>query len=331
MNARSGIARAAVVTVALVAAAACGSEPAPPPAAETPETETAPVIPTIAATNAFYYYADVEAAWRFYTEVLGLETAADFGFAKIMRVAPASYLTLVDAERGMHSADEPKTATLALVTDEVEGWYDYLSAAGVEMRAGFNPQEGRPHVGFVAIDPEGYFLEFERFEPHEENVDLLPALERLQPLYPAPELETNRPAELGVRATVQWLYYRDTAAINRFYTALFGAGPIVDQGWAWAYQASASGFLGIVDGERGLHQATDEKGVTFSLLVDDIEAWVERMRGIEGFEARSEQIGDESGRVRTFVGYDPEGYFLEWDTFLDVEGNETLLGQLRGR
>ncbi|SVB43183.1 uncharacterized protein METZ01_LOCUS196037, partial [marine metagenome] len=29
------------------------------------------------------------------------------------------------------------------------------------------------------------------------------------------------------------------------------------------------------------------------------------------------------------VGYDPEGYFLEWDTFLDVEGNEELLRQLR--
>ena len=40
---------------------------------------------------------------------------------------------------------------------------------------------------------------------------------------------------------------------------------------------------------------------------------------------------DESGRVRVFVGYDPEGYFLEWDTFLDVEGNEELLELLVGR
>ncbi|MDP2957663.1 MAG: hypothetical protein Q8N53_14655 [Longimicrobiales bacterium] len=34
------------------------------------------------------------------------------------------------------------------------------------------------------------------------------------------------------------------------------------------------------------------------------------------------------GRVRTFVGYDPEGYFLEWDTFLEVQGNERLLALL---
>lgn len=286
-------------------------------------------MPSIDATNAFYYYADVDAAWRFYTEILGLQTVADFGFAKILRVAPTSYLTLVDAERGMHSADEPKSATLALVTDEVEGWYEYLAAADVPMRAEFQPAADRPHVGFVAVDPEGYFLEFERFEPHPENERLLPALERLQPLYPEPDADTRRPAELGIRATVQWLYYRDTEAANRFYTAILGEGPIVDQGWAWAYQTSDSGFLGIVDGKRGLHQATDEKGVTFSLLVDDVDAWFEYMQGADGFEPRSEEIGDESGRVRTFVGYDPEGYFLEWDTFLDVEGNEELLRQLR--
>ena len=310
---------------------ACSSNPTPVPEGELvpPETEAKPVRPGVDATNAFYYYADVEAAWGFYTKILGLQTVADYGFAKILRVAPTSYLTLVDAKRGMHSAAEPKTATLALVTDEVEGWYEYLTDAGVPMRAEFQPTTGGPHVGFVAIDPEGYFLEFERFEPHEENEHLLPALERLQPLYPNPSADSSRPPELGVRATILWLYYLDTTAANRFYTKVLGADPIVDQGWAWAHQASPSGFIGIVDSERGLHQATDEKGVTVSLFVDDIDAWFEYMKGADGFEPRSGEIGNESGHVRVFVGYDPEGYFLEWDTFLDVVGNEELLRQLR--
>ena len=82
-------------------------------------------------------------------------------------------------------------------------------------------------------------------------------------------------------------------------------------------------------GERGLHQATDDKGVTVSLVVDDVDAWFEYMKGAAGFKLRSEEVGDESGHVRVFDGYDPEGYFLEWDTFLDVEGNEELLRQLR--
>jgi catechol 2,3-dioxygenase-like lactoylglutathione lyase family enzyme len=322
----------AVLTIVTLTSlsAACRSEPAVS-VTETPtqEGEAEPVRPSIDATNAFYYYADVEAAWRFYTDLLGLQTVADYGFAKILRVAPTSYLTLVDAGQGMHSADEPKTVTLAFVTDEVEGWYDYLREAGVPMRSEFRPAEGRPHVGFVAVDPEGYLLEFERFEPHAENEHLLPALEQLQPLYPEPGSSSTRPAELGVRATVLWLYYRDTEGANRFYTDLLGNGPIVDQGWAWGYQTSSSGLLGIVDEARGLHQATDEKGVTVSLFVEDVDAWFAYMRAAEGFEFRTEEIGDESGRVRVFVGYDPEGYFLEWDTFLDVDGNEDLLSLLR--
>ena len=68
--------------------------------------------------------------------------------------------------------------------------------------------------------------------------------------------------------------------------------------------------------------------MTVSFFTSDIDAWVERVRA-QGLETRSEEIGDESGRVRTFVAYDNEGYFLEWDTFLDVEGNEALVEQLR--
>jgi len=325
---------AGVILAAALLQGACGpsaeSEAVPEAeAAGADEAVAAEDRPAIIAANAFYYYADVEAAWRFYTDVLGFETAADYGFAKIMRVAPASYLTLVNAADGMHAADEPKTVTLAIVTDELEGWYEYLVGAGVPMRAELGAVDPEAaHVGFVAVDPEGYYLEFERFQPHPENERLLPALEAIEPLYPGAAATTARPAGLGVRATVQWLYFSDTVATNQFYERLLGTGPIVDQGWAWAYPLSATGFLGVVDGTRGLHQASEDKGVTLSLIVDDIEAWYAVMRGLDDFEWRSEEIGDESGRVRVFVGYDPEGYYVEWDEFLDVEGNEELVRQL---
>ena len=69
-------------------------------------------------------------------------------------------------------------------------------------------------------------------------------------------------------------------------------------------------------------------GVTVSFFTDDIEAWFERMTQQPGFAFRTEELGDESGRVRTFVGYDPSGYFLERDTFLDTTGNEEFLALL---
>jgi len=283
--------------------------------------------PGIQATNAFYYYEDVEAAWAFYTDVLGFETVADYGFAKIMRVAGASFLTLVNAADGMHSADEPKSVTLAIVTEQVEGWWAYLSEAGVPMRADFDVVEGRAHDGFVAIDPEGYYLEFERFNPHEENVDLMPVLDAAEPLFS--EIG-SRPTELGIQGTVFWLYYRDLAPNEVFYERLFGIDMLVDQGWAKVYQASATGFIGLVDGARGLHQATDEKGVTLSFFTEDVETWFARVKA-QGLELRTQELTDESGKVQVFVAYDAEGYFLEWDTFLDVEGNERLLEALGER
>jgi catechol 2,3-dioxygenase-like lactoylglutathione lyase family enzyme len=309
----------------LLLASACAvpdSDPATDEPATSPEATAPSATPDILATNAFYYYRDVDAAWAFYRDVLGFETVADYGFAKILRVAPASYLTLVDEDQGMHSADEPRSVTLAIVTEEVEGWWAYLSEREVPMRASLGEVEpGQPHDGFVAIDPEGYFLEFERFNPHDENVDLVPLLADIEPLGPA---GGTRPPELKVQGTVLWLYYRDISTMEAFWEELLGVDLLVDQGWAKVYQGSRTGFIGLVDGERGLHSASDEKSVTVSFFTSDVAAWRERTDR-QGLEARTPELGTESGRVTTWVAYDPEGYFLEWDTFLDVEENAGLV------
>ena len=315
--------------VAAVAISACGggsSDAESPPPNTEGDAPSRAALPDIVGSNAFYYYADVDAAWAFYRDVLGFETVADFGFAKIMRVAPASYLTLVDEAEGMHSSDEPKSVTLAVVTEEVEGWYDYLTGEGVPMRAELGTVEpGRAHDGFVAIDPEGYLLEFERFNPHAENTALMPMLDAIEALGPT---QGSRPADLTVEATVLWLYYADIPGAQAFYEETLGTSLVVDQGWAKVYRASRTGFVGLVDGERGLHQATDDKAVTVSFFTTDAAAWLERARDL-AIELRTPELGEESGRVTTFVGYDPEGYFLEWDTILDVEENERLLTVLR--
>jgi catechol 2,3-dioxygenase-like lactoylglutathione lyase family enzyme len=290
-----------------------------------------PATSPILATNAFYYYADLQGAWDFYTRVLGFRTVADYGFAKILQVAPTSYLTLVDEEEGMHSSTEPKSVTLAIVTEEVEGWWTYLSGMDVQIRSPLGEVgTGRPHDGFVAVDPEGYLLEFERFNPHAENEELIPVLAETEALYSssgtemAPGVTSPRPPELGVQATVLWLYYRDLAAIEAFYGEIFGRGIIVDQGWARVFPTSPTGYIGFVDGERGLHSATEEKAVTVSFFTADLESWFTHTQGVPGFSLRTDEITSEGDFVHTFVGYDPEGYFLEWDTFLGVPSNQDL-------
>ncbi len=284
----------------------------------------------IIANNAFFYYANLDAAWRFYSETLGFETVADYGFAKIMRLAGTSYLTLVDAESGMHSAEEPKTVAIALLTDELHGWYEFLVAAGVTMKSShYAPTPGSPHDGFVAVDPEGYYLEFERFNAHPENELLMPILDRLDAVFPPQDAATSRPANLGVKATVLWLYTPDVEAMREFYEDVMGFELTVDQGWAKIHATSPTGFIGPVDGARGMHSWSEDKGVTVSFITTDIDGWFAHLKGQPRFQWRTDEIVEESrAGARVFVGYDPDGYFIEFDEFFAAKGNERLLERL---
>ena len=281
--------------------------------------------PPLQACNAFFYYTDLDTAWAFYRDLLGFETVVDYGFAKIMRVAATSYLTLVDANSGMHSADEPKSVAIALITDELDEWHDYLSQTSVTMQIPYNPKADSAHDGFVVLDPEGYYLEFERFNPHVENVALMPQLDQLTSLYAT---QGSRPSGLGIKATVLWLYHHELAQMERFYESLFGVSLLVDQGWAKVYSIVGSGYLGLVASEKGMHRATEQSAVTVSFFTPDVAGWFERAKQTEGFKLRTPEVTNESDLVEIFVGYDPEGYFLEWDTFFDLPPNERLLALL---
>ena len=69
-----------------------------------------------------------------------------------MEVSPDSFITLVDATNSLHPADEPKTTAIALITDELEQWWDYIRTQDVELRTDeFKAVAGRPHHGFVAM------------------------------------------------------------------------------------------------------------------------------------------------------------------------------------
>lgn len=276
------------------------------------------------ASNVFFYYDDVDAATEFYRQVLGFRVAADYGQARIMQVAPKSFITLVDATIGMHSADEPKTTAIALVTDQLDEWWDYIRTQDVAMRSsGFVPREGGPHDGFVAIDPEGYLLEFERFNAHEENRQFIPRLAATATLFPEPG-SSNVPPGLGFNATIVWFYYKDMDGMRRFYEDVLGFDLVADQGWTRIYALGPTGYFGLVDEERGMHRFTEQKGVTLSLITDDIDGWYAYLSNHDRIEMRSAQIS-ERDRYRAFVAYDPEGYYLEWDVFNDIPINKTLL------
>ena len=311
---------------ALIFAAACS---APPETAEPPaeSSDPPPALPPILAQNAFLYYSDLAEAEAFYRDTLGLPLASDFGFAKIFQVAESAYLTLVDEAEGMHSADEPKTVAFALITDRLADWQARLDAAGANFRSRFDPEAAdpeAPHHGFTVFDPGGYILEFERFLPHAENVDLMPILDTTEPLGGD---EAAAGPGMGFEAMIVWLYYPNIPEMLDWYQTTFGFPESLDQGWVKGLRTSYAGFIALVDSTRGMHSFTEDKAVTVSFFVDDVKPWHDHLEASEGYRSRT-GITSESDRVTVFVGYDPGNYFLEFDTFVEAPGNEELRAQL---
>ncbi|HRW99478.1 MAG TPA: VOC family protein, partial [Cyclobacteriaceae bacterium] len=247
---------------------------------------------------------------------------ADYQMAKILRLTGDSYLILVDATKGMHTADEPKTVAVALLTEQLQEWYDYLKGQNVKIKYDYKPRNGGPHDGFVVVDPEGYLLEFELFKNHRENERFIPLLNQ-SPLVTAQS--STVPAGLGFKATITWLYYKDMVGMQQFYEEKLGLEQVVDQGWAKIYRASKTGYVGLVDERRGMHSFTDTKAVNISFLIDDIDGWFQYAKEHNSFELRSQEVsaGPET-KYRAFVGVDPEGYYMEFDKFYLHADNQEL-------
>jgi predicted enzyme related to lactoylglutathione lyase len=132
----------------------------------------------VQANIVFLYYRDIPAAQRFYEDVIGLRLTVDQGYSKIYQISPTSFVGLVDETQGLHRASDAKPVTLSFVTEQVDAWYEYLVSRGVRVRGPVRDGTRQPTRGFVAYDPEGYFLEFERFLDHPQNTRLLQALAR---------------------------------------------------------------------------------------------------------------------------------------------------------
>jgi len=281
----------------------------------------------IKATNLFLYYKDLKVAGEFYTDILGMELVADYGMALILRMTTDSYLILVDATKGMHTAEEPKTVALALLTEQLKAWYDYLDNQRVPIK--YKYKEGAAHDGFVAIDPEGYLLEFERFNQHSENEKFIPILNKNKPTAIPSNPNSSKPENLKIHSTITWLYNKDVLAMQYYYQDILGLEMVADQGWTKIYQASTTGFMAIVDEKRGMHDFTEQKAVNVGFIINELIPWFEYVKSNQLIELRDQalNIGPET-RYKSFVGYGPEKYYWEFDAFFPHDDNGLLLKYL---
>ncbi|KYG72815.1 VOC family protein [Roseivirga echinicomitans] len=280
----------------------------------------------IKASNVFLYYKDIQKATEFYTEVMGLAIVAQYDNANILKISNTSFLTLVDAAKGMHSADEPKSVAVAFLTRQLAEWYDYLQEKKVEIKYTYKPKEGGPHDGFVAIDPEGYLLEFEVFKQDQENENFIPYLANTHDVLTT---ANHKGTTLGFHASITWLYYKDLLPLQNFYENVMGFELAADQVWTKIYRTTDDSYIGLVDVSRGMHSYAKDKAVNVGFIVNDLEGWFNYVQGQKPFELRENTISkDEEGKYSGFVGYDPGNYFLEFDSFNEHPANKQLLKEL---
>ena len=261
----------------------------------------AKTFPLIRGLTVRYFYKDPAAAARFYGRTLGLPQAGP----GLFRLSETSTLRVGRLGEAGADSGAPKTATLSFVTDEVDGWYAYLKSEGVVIKHGLADAKRHPTRGFVAVDPEGYLLEFETFLDRPQNSRLRDTLARVAPLGPDPSAGSKRPAGLRVRGNILWLYYADLEAARLFTVDKLSAGLLVDQGFAKVMAASPSGFIGLVDGAEGLHRHTERKAVRIAFQVEDPSAWASVLtrRGLVVLrdpKTGSPQFSDPGGYIFSF-------------------------------
>ncbi|MFK7604449.1 VOC family protein [Deinococcus sp. SM5_A1] len=116
--------------------------------------------PSFDAFIGFYPTADLAATHDFYVGTLGLTLARDQGSCHIYSVAGGGFLGF--CERG--SVALPPSVVLTLVTEDVDGVYERLMAAGVTAEAApkHNAEYGIYH--FYAQGPSGERVEVQRFD-----------------------------------------------------------------------------------------------------------------------------------------------------------------------
>lgn len=236
-----------------------------------------------------WFYKDLDKGKAFYQTILGLELVEETENTAKFQIAGDSYLVLQRLSGTNYSGTEPKSVALALLTDQLEDWYTHLQQQKVTIKYPLKQNPGGPHDGFVAVDPEGYLLEFETFFQHPENEILIPELDQLE------SKSTRHGDSLQITASIVWLYYKDMLPAEHFVEETLGLTKSADQGWAKVYRLSQNGYLGLVDGLRGMNTYSPEKLTELKLNLKNPGPWENYLKANSGDSTRQSETFRDTG------------------------------------
>jgi len=276
----------------------------------------------IKASSVFFYYKNIEQATLFYTQKIGSELVADYIFAKILRIAPESYLILVDEKYGMHKTTESKEVKISLVSDDINKWYDY--AKSQKLKFNTELKKTAENSNFSIIDPSGYTIEFIEYYQQPSNENILAQLNYCKPINES----ENHP---GIKASINTIRYNNLSIAENFYNETLGLKQINSNYNSIFYEISSASFLQI---EKSLNIVSNEnkKAVNIGFIIEDIDNWHQYCLTNKPFVLNSNEIEvGEENKYKAFVGFDPEGYYLEFDSFYNHNLNTTLMKYLNNK
>ena len=109
------------------------------------------------------YYEDMPAACAFFEEVMGFKLLVDQGWAKIYHVSRDAFLGAVAGDRGFRKPQKDAPVLVTLVTQDVEGWYNYLEKKGAKILREIQDMEEIQIRCFFFEGPGGYAFEVQEF------------------------------------------------------------------------------------------------------------------------------------------------------------------------
>lgn len=235
----------------------------------------------ISGQELIWFYQDLPAAKEFYSQKLGLKMIEESENSATFQIAGDSKLVLKSVASSDYNGGEAKSVALALLTDHLPAWYAHLQEQKVEIKYTLKENPEGAHDGFVAVDPEGYLLEFEMFRDHPENEVLMPELRTMTAQV------TSLGGDLNFYGSVTWLYYEDMLPMEQFMAEQLGLELSADQGWAKIYRVSGNSYLGLVDEKRGMNSFAEKKLVEVRFDLKDAKGWEKYLENASEDSARA--------------------------------------------
>ncbi len=120
--------------------------------------------PKIEQQVTFLHTADLEKTAVFYQNILGLQLTLDQGACRIFAVGKEAFLGFCQsAGSRLDQSNASDAVILTLVSQDVDGWHDYLVTQGVPIEKPPTLNEKFNIYHCFLRDPNGYLLEIQRF------------------------------------------------------------------------------------------------------------------------------------------------------------------------